>query len=381
MRILVVDDDPHDRFLARRELEGEFPDLEVVEAGTPAELAQVLVQPPFDVVVTDYQLQWSDGLQIMAAVRAQAPDCPVVMFTGTGSEEIAVSALKQGLSDYVLKSATHARRLGPAVRMALEHRRQQESAARAEAARVRSADELRRRNAVLERLASRLETLSSRLIDAQEAERRLLARELHDEIGQALTAVALSLHTARVSPDRGGLERALDAATAIAARALDQVRSLSLALRPAILDDLGLGPAARWLVTTQAELGGLVAAIDVELPGSRLSRALETTCFRVLQEAVTNAVRHAGATRLQVRLAQDGETLHLSVTDDGRGFDVEEALERAGRSASLGLLAMQERASLAGGQLEIHSGAAGTNVRARWPVTVGGQTPGSTMET
>jgi len=134
-------------------------------------------------------------------------------------------------------------------------------------------------------------------------------------------------------------------------------------------------------VTTQAELGGLVAAIDVELPGSRLSRALETTCFRVLQEAVTNAVRHAGATRLQVRLAQDGETLHLSVTDDGRGFDVEEALERAGRSASLGLLAMQERASLAGGQLEIHSGPAGTNVRARWPLTVGAQTPGSTVET
>jgi len=373
MRVLLVDDSPEDRVLALREIRGEFPDVEVTEAGTPPELAAALAEPPFDVVVTDYQLQWANGLEVLAAVKARAPECPVVMFTGTGSEEIAVSALKGGLSDYVLK--THARRLGPAVSVVLDLCRQQAAAAEADAARRRAAEELGRRNAALERLARRLETLSTRLIDAQETERRLLAKELHDEIGQALTAVKLSLHAARLSTDRRGSEAALDAAASVADRALEQVRGMSLALRPAILDDLGLEPAARWLVTTQAQLGGLEATVDVDLAGPRLARELETTCFRVLQEATGNAVRHAGATRLHVRLARDGETLHLSVIDDGRGFDVDEALARAGRGESLGLLSMQERASMAGGQLEIFSSAAGTNVRGRWPVTVGAPRP------
>jgi signal transduction histidine kinase len=217
--------------------------------------------------------------------------------------------------------------------------------------------------------------LSSRLIDAQETERRLLARELHDEIGQALTAVKLSLLAARQAEDAASLGTACADATAIVDRALAQVRGLSLSLRPSMLDDLGLAPAVRWLVTTQTSRAGLEVDLRLHLPERRLTRDLETTCFRVLQEAVTNVLRHARATRLVVELSEREGQLRLAVGDDGQGFDVAAALDDASRGSSLGLLSMQERVHLSGGTLEFESGASGTQVRARWPVAAGVTAP------
>lgn len=377
MRVLIVDDNPNDRFLVARQLRGEFGDLEVVEAGVPDAFEAALPPPPYDLVITDYFLQWATGLEVITAVRARDGACPIIMFTGTGSEEVAVEAMKAGLSDYVLKSPKHLVRLGPAARRAIEHRRQQDAAARAEDERRAAAGALAARNRDLQALAERLESLSARLLDVQEAERRLLARELHDEIGQALTAVKISLHTARLQPDRASLDLVLNDTMGVVDQALAQVRSMSLQLRPAILDDLGLEAAVRWLLQGPAQHAGLAVSLDVRLPAERLPRALETTCFRILQESVTNVGRHAGASALDVSLAVDDGVLCLRVADNGAGFDSEAALDAASRGRSLGLLNMRERAHLAGGRLSVVAGRGrGTVVTADLPLARAGDVQG-----
>lgn len=120
LHILVVDDDPDDRALAVHELRREFRPVALTEVADAEGFARALSAGGFDAVVTDYQLGWSTGLEILRAVKGQYPDCPVIMFTGTGSEEVAVEAMKSGLSDYVSKSPRHDTRLSVAARGAIE---------------------------------------------------------------------------------------------------------------------------------------------------------------------------------------------------------------------------------------------------------------------
>ena len=124
LNILIVDDNPDDRALARREIDREFPNSRFRQVANAKELSQAIESMPFDLVVTDYQLRWTDGITVLLAVKVRWPECPVVMFTGSGNEEIAVQAMKAGLDDYVLKSPRHYARLAAAVHMALERSRQ-----------------------------------------------------------------------------------------------------------------------------------------------------------------------------------------------------------------------------------------------------------------
>src|SRR5438046_3834803 len=132
VKILIVDDNPDDRALARREIDREFPNCQFHQAITAKELTQAVESTRFDLVVTDYQLRWSDGIAVLLGVKARWPDCPVIMFTGSGNEEIAVQAMKAGLDDYVLKSPRHYARLASAVHMALERARQRKALREAE---------------------------------------------------------------------------------------------------------------------------------------------------------------------------------------------------------------------------------------------------------
>src|SRR6266516_3204621 len=127
LNILIVDDNPDDRALVRREIEREIPNCQFRHANNPRELAEAVESSRLDLVVTDYQLRWTDGLAVLATVKKTRPECPVVMFTGSGNEEIAVQAMKAGLDDYVLKSPQHDARLLAAVKMALERARQRQA--------------------------------------------------------------------------------------------------------------------------------------------------------------------------------------------------------------------------------------------------------------
>ena len=165
------------------------------------------------------------------------------------------------------------------------------------------------------------------------------------------------------------LSRRLKESLQAVGRVLEQVRDLSLNLRPSVLDDLGLESALRWYTNRQAELSGLQAEFRTDALKDRLDPVIETACFRVAQEALTNVVRHAQARNLQVELRRQNEHCHLFVRDDGGGFEVAALRERAVQGASLGLLGMEERALLVGGGLELKSKPGqGTEVHAWFPL-------------
>lgn len=214
----------------------------------------------------------------------------------------------------------------------------------------------------------RLAILSRRLLEAQETERRHIARGLHDDLGQTLTAVRLNLDALR---QRVGQDDAVAAPVrdgiALVDDAIAAVRSLSLDLRPSLLDDLGLVPALRWYARSAGERSGLDITMVAPSATQRLPQPVETACFRIAQEAVTNALRHAGARRVEISLRLHGNEVELLVRDDGGGFDVAAARARASAGQSIGLLSMEERAALAGGSLRVASSPGGSTVMARFP--------------
>jgi PAS domain S-box-containing protein len=214
----------------------------------------------------------------------------------------------------------------------------------------------------------RLQTLSRRLVQAQEEERGRISRDLHDEIGQALTALKISLQTVQQLSGEETIASNLGDSIEIAEATLQQVRDLSLDLRPSLLDDLGLVPALRWYLDRQSQRVGFAGELQTELEEPELDASLETTCFRIAQEALTNVARYAQAENVRIEIGlQDGE-FHMAIADDGTGFDVDAALERASGGASLGLLSMRERAELTGGRTEIESvPEQGTTIRVFFP--------------
>ncbi|NOK61112.1 MAG: hypothetical protein GFH27_549307n95 [Chloroflexi bacterium AL-W] len=214
-----------------------------------------------------------------------------------------------------------------------------------------------------------LQGLSHRLIEVQESERRAIAGELHDEIGQALTLVKMNLQAVQEAQDSTSTAPSLSESIGIVEQALQQVRDLSLDLRPSLLDDLGLIAALRWYGARQARLAGISFHFTGHLPEERLPTMLETTCFRVAQEALTNVVRHAQAQHVWVHVYIQDTALQLTIRDDGVGFDPHTAQTRAQYGNSFGLLGMRERVAIAGGTLHITSACGeGTTVMALFPM-------------
>ncbi len=219
--------------------------------------------------------------------------------------------------------------------------------------------------------AHQLELLSRRLLTTQEAERRHIARELHDEIGQLLTVIKLDLQGVLRQPGVQSAVPALNESIDTIDQLVGKVRDLSLNLRPSMLDDLGLIPALRWYGQRQAKHLGL--AIDLRLPASapRLPAEMETACFRIIQEALTNAARHAQATQVTVTVLIGPQYAELTVRDNGVGFDVSSTQYSAIAGGGFGLLGMQERAQLVGGTLQLTSTpGAGTCIAARFPLPI-----------
>ena len=221
----------------------------------------------------------------------------------------------------------------------------------------------------------RKEELRGRLLEkvifAQEDERKRIARELHDETGQALTGIIMSLEVAEEALTREPVaaSQRLETAKTLASQSIAAIRRLVVDLRPAALDDLGLVPAIRAFAGARLEAKGVHLEMDASGLTNRLAPSVETCLFRVAQEAVTNIVRHSGAAAAWIELRRADGFVSLLVRDDGEGFDVGETLNSDDPARALGLAGMEERVSLLGGQLTVESTpGGGTVVRARVPV-------------
>lgn len=214
----------------------------------------------------------------------------------------------------------------------------------------------------LQESQERYRALSRRLLEQQEHERASLARELHDQLGQSLLAVSLNLDAIKGELSPALSARVPETRQAIK-RMIEQVQTLAFELRPSMLDDFGLVEALRNLVTRHGERAGVRATFTATPADARAPVEIETACFRIVQEALSNVARHAHARHIEVMLTAEGRAIEVTVRDDGIGFNV------GGRRTGLGLVGMNERAEFAGGRLDIESGpGAGTTLRARFPL-------------
>jgi signal transduction histidine kinase len=207
-----------------------------------------------------------------------------------------------------------------------------------------------------------LQELSTLLLRAQENERRALARELHDEIGQSLSAILMETEGAECAGRPAEVREHLDSIKGLAEKTVNQVRDLALLLRPSMLDDLGLGPALNWHARETSKRTGLNVVVSADDAIDSLPEEHRTCIYRLVQEAVNNAVRHANARTVEVSVQREIHKVNVIVQDDGAGFDTR-------FMRGLGLLGMEERVRRLGGRLKISSEPGrGTLVQAVLPV-------------
>lgn len=351
LRILLLEDNlPHaelvEHFLRESGLR-----FSLVRVDTRDAFEQQLEQRGPDMILSDYALPSFDGYAALAIAKRKAPHTPFIFVTGTMGEEVAIETLKNGATDYVLK--TRLGRLGPAVQRALR-----ESADRRE--RQRAEDKLRRS-------LDQLRALTTYLQYVREEERTRIAREVHDELGQALTGLKLDMSWIASKLGRSAKPVQLKVRTMVdhIDATIQTVRRIATELRPGILDSLGLVAAMEWQANEFQSRTGIACAVTTSVSDTILDQDITTVFFRIYQETLTNIIRHAQATQVTVRLEESGQYLVMTVSDNGRGISEEEMAS----SRSLGLLGMRERASLVGGELNLQGApGAGTTVTLRVPL-------------
>lgn len=222
----------------------------------------------------------------------------------------------------------------------------------------------------LQRLAEMRHHLLALTLSAQEDERRRIARDLHDELGQSLTSLLVGLRTIEEAASEEPIRQQIQKLRQIGSDTHEEIRRLARGLRPAVLDDIGLQPALERLFGELCSIQDIDAQLE---PGTqecpRLPGEIETACYRIVQEATANAIRHGAATKLRLGLRCTPQEIRLSIHDNGRGFDPSRVLQGSGAAAPFGLMNIFERAWLCGGDVSLQSQPGeGTTIDVRIPL-------------
>ncbi len=391
VKILLVEDSLTDAALLCESLSGDgLGGFEFTHAESWAQAVAHLRNRQFDVMLLDLSLPDITGRETFLRARAAVPQLPIVVLTGTADEAIGLEAVRHGIQDYLIKGQAYGRQTARAIRYSIERKQVETALKQAELSLQRERDQLEVR--VRERTAELVKTNEAlraeaahreraedahrealrRLVAAEETERGRVSRELHDRLGQDLTALKLGLQIVRrrgavppkVQESVGKLEGLTDSL-------MRDIHRLAWELRPAALDDFGLEMALRRYAGEWAELSGVL--VDFHSQGvavERLPPELESTLYRITREALANVFRHAQARRVSVLLERRPDHVLLIVEDDGKGFDAPSLLRSAATHGKLGLLGIQERAALAGGSAEFESRrGGGTTLFVRLPLT------------
>ena len=314
-----------------------------------------------DLVLMDIVLKGRmDGIEAARQIR-DCLDIPSIFLTAYSEDEIVQRAKITEPFGFILKPF-QVRELHATIQMALYRQRAERKLKQVEQelrhAQISLEQRVAERTAELADANQRLRHLSVQIINAQEAERKRISQELHDEMGQALTAIIYNLEMSLqdLPPGLGQTtkERLVEAYS-LTLRTLEQVRLLSLDLRPAMLDDLGLVPALRSYVGRYTRRTGIEVAFEAIGMEEQLGPEMETALYRIVQEALTNVARHAQARSIRLRLECKASTVAVVVEDDGRGFDVEKTRESKPSDSGVGLLGIEERVHAMGGSLCILS--------------------------
>jgi len=394
-----VEDSPSDAALLKETLTEEgLGHFEFTHVETLAEAMRQARQAGFEVALLDLTLPDSSGRDTFLRARAEAPALPIVVMTGIDDEAIGLEAVRHGIQDYLIKGQTTGRQTARSIRYAIERKRSEEALKQAEAALQQERDKLeekvRERTADLSALNQELQAeilqrrraeqanqlVLRRLSEAQETERGRISRELHDRLGQDLTALKLGLENLRrQGPFAAAAGKHLGRLDKLAEGLMRDIHRLAWELRPPVLDDLGLNLALRRLTDDWSQNTAVPVDLHTgdDMGTHRLPPEFETTLYRVAQEALTNVARHARAKRVSVLLERRPGYVSLIVEDDGQGYDAQGMMRAPACTGRLGLLGMQERVRLAGGTLTIESAlGAGATVFARLPLEPGAEKPG-----
>jgi signal transduction histidine kinase len=377
INVLLVEDDEASAEIVKALIGRESGLFKIEWASNLNDALSKLDASNFDLVLLDFGLPDSEGLDTFLRLQEHSPTVAVIPLTATGDESLALKAIQLGAQDYLFKGTISRQLLMKAMRYAVERKRSEEALRRAhdelEQRIVERTAELSATNSQLKeqiverrRAEEELRRLSHRLVEVQESERRNIARELHDEIGQLLTGLKLVIEMASRLPTEE-LSEHCHKAQILVNELMGHVRDLSLDLRPAMLDDLGLLHALLWhFERYKSQTGIAVTLTHTGIENQRLKPGIETAAYRIVQEALTNVARHADVVKIRVNASADAESLNLQIADDGKGFDVQASLA-AGQSS--GLAGMRERAQLLGGLLMIESSVGnGTVINAILPL-------------
>lgn len=356
--ILIVDDTLVNLGVVVDYLESYGFGIRVARNGETA-LKRAQYDPP-DIILLDILMPGLDGFETCRRLKAinTTKDIPVIFMTSLTSIEDKVKGFEAGAVDYVTKPLNQAEVLA---RVKTHLRLRDLTLSLQDKNRLLQVSSQVERDRLFEAISQQreqLRALNQKLTDVQEAERRQLARELHDEMGQSLTAISMNLATvlqdlpATSSPN---VQERLQAAKMLTDQTLEQIRELSFNLRPATLDDLGLVPTLRWYIKRYTKRVNIMVDFEVVGLESRLPAAVETAIYRIVQEALTNVTRHAHATTVQLRLLRTHTSVIVQLEDDGCGFDVTNILNRTEAKQGTGLLGMRERVTLLNGMFNIYT--------------------------
>src|SRR5437660_385693 len=306
----MLEDDSADAELTRFALKDGGLNFSIVRVETREDYLSELAGRPPELILSDYSLPGFNGHDALEIARERCPETPFIFVTGTMGEEVAIETLKSGATDYVLK--TRLSRLMPAVHRALRE-------ARERAERRHAQEKLRESH-------EQLRALSVYLQSVREEERSRIAREVHDELGQALTSCKLDLAWLAGRLPRS--EKSLIVKTRELITHVDStiqmVRRIATELRPGILDHLGLSAALEWQANEFQTRTGIRCDVYSELGDIPLDPDVNTAFFRIFQETLTNIIRHAGATHVTVHLKEEAGWIILEVRDNGRGISKSE---------------------------------------------------------
>lgn len=363
LRILCLEDDPTDAALMTATLKQDRLDVDLSRVERESEYRAALESSDWDVILADYVLPAFNGLDALGIAKSVCPDVPFILVSGALGEEPAIEAMTKGATDYVLKH--NLPRLASAVRRAIAESAEREERRQAEASARVLLEENRR--------------LARALLAIQEEERRHLARELHDEIGQCLTAIQVETETIRrrVDTDDAVVLASLDAVLAITSGIYDTVHTVLQRLRPAALDNLGLVEALQDTISAWREREtGMSFHFHHRGRLAGLGEEANITLYRIIQECLTNTANHAEASEVVIDLTgpkatneggdADPPWVTLVVRDDGRGLTGES------RRRGFGLIGMRERVESLAGHFELAGPAGeGVTVKVGLPLTNG----------
>lgn len=354
--ILIVDDMPINLGVIVTFLQDAGFGIRIARSGESA-LRRVQYDHP-DIILLDVLMPGMDGFETCRRLKMNeaTKDIPVIFMTSLTRVEDKVRGFEVGAVDYVTKPLAQEEVLARVTTHLRLLTLTNSLKAQNEQLKVTSEAEMARLFAAVSQQRQQLRTLTRRLTEVQELERKQIARELHDEMGQALTAISINLaaiETAVSQNNTDNIQERLQESKELAALTLEQMRELSVNLRPPMLDELGLLPTLKWYVKRYRLRTNIQATLKVMGEERRLPASIETAVYRIVQEALTNIVKHAEATAVRLNLHLQSDGIFMQIKDNGQGFNLEEALQKTVSGLGAGLLGIRERVTLLGGNFDI----------------------------